>query len=84
MEDHRLPQLSHLLSGLRAGGCPTEPHPTSRSAPAPAHYMGMNHSLTSAFCSVRFLILWAVSAGLLNPDVHKMQLLHTESRKERG
>lgn len=63
---------------------PAKPHPKSRRAPAPAHYMGMNHSLTSAFCSVRFLILWAVSAGLLNPDVRKMQPQHTETRKERG
>lgn len=86
-----LPLLSHLLTEHRepwAGAAPaprgpTEPHPESRSAPAPAHYIGMNHSLTSAFLSVRFLILWAVSAGLLNPDVCKMQLQHTESHKER-
>lgn len=92
--DERLPLLSHLSSrsvGSRGQGAapphpqdPAKPHPESQSAPAPAHYIGMNHSLTSAFRSVRFLILWAVSTGLLNPDVCKMQLQHTETHKERS
>lgn len=90
--DELLPLLSHLSSRSR-GSCgqgaallhpqgPAKPHPESWSTPGPAHYIGMNHSLTSAFRSVWFLILWAVSTGLLNPDVCKMQLQHTETHKE--
>lgn len=83
------PSSPHRAQGAVGRGLPRctpgscRAHPESWSAPAPAHYIRMNHSLTSAFHSVRFLILWAVSAGLLNPDVCKMQLQHTESHKER-